>query len=280
MRLDRRCWARAIYGENCTWGFEGIANPSPRDMQYLIRDLHRRKKSLHMQIVLADATFMDSLHHDEAKYVATSEAYQNEWEKHVKLNKHREGCCPHGTEEERETYQRVVMSTMNDIDKRYAWALDYVDTAQIQEHVSHLLDGEESLFYFVKDHPVDSVWQKCGTRWLNLDEVCGYCPSCDDPLSVEEQWKPKEGDAHPFEKGCNRSVCGDNAAVCLFNVNGNPRDVYECGLCNWSDVTQDIEGDENFVSKYRRPFNWPPGAPYPPRRSFSGSPMDVPPYED
>lgn len=280
MRLDRRCWARAIYTEICIWGFKGIANLSPRDMLVILDGHRTRKKSLYTQIVLADEAFMDNLHHEEVKYVATSEDYQNEWEEHVKRDKHREGCCPHGTDVEREAYQRVVTSTTNNVDKRYKWAYDHVDTDQMENYVSHFFDGEEGLFYFVKDYPVDSVWQRYCKIWLDLDAVRGYCPYCGDPITENERWNPEEVDVHPYDKDCRRIVCGDGAAMCLFDVNGKPRDVYECGVCDWADATCDIDGNKTFISIYGRPFNWPPGAPYPPRRSFSGSPMDVPPYED
>jgi hypothetical protein len=247
-------------------------------MRYILQDLHRHKDPLPMQIVLADESFMDSLHRTEAQYVATSDDFKDEWEEYVKRLKHREGCCPHGPEEEREAYERVVTVMTNCEDKRLEWASEYVDHDWVQNSVSHFFEDEESLFYFVKDHPVDSVWQKYQSVWMDLDDVCGYCPSCDEPLSEEERWKPKEGDAHPFAEGCG--ICDSGFSQCLFNANSNPRDVYECNSCSWSDATQDIEGDETFISKHGRPFNWPPGAPYPPRRSFSGFPMDVPPYED
>lgn len=244
-------------------------------MRYL-----NKKEPLPLQIVLADESFMDDLHRIEAKYVATSSDYQDEWEEYVKRLKHREGCCPHGTEEEREAYERIVASMTNCEDKRLAWASEYVDHDWVRNSVSCFFEDEESIFYFIKDHTVDSVWQKYHLIWVDLDDVCGYCPSCDEPLSEEERWKPKEGDVHPFDKDCGREVCNSGLSLCLFNANGNPRGVYVCDSCNWSDVTQDIDGDETFISKNGRPFNWPPGAPYPPRRSFSGYPMDVPPYED
>jgi hypothetical protein len=231
-----------------------------------------------MQIVLADESFMAELHSTEAQYVATSSDYKDEWEEYVKRLKHREGCCPHGDEEEREAYQRVVASMTNCADKRLEWASEYV-TDWIRNSVSHFFSDEEGIFYFVKDHPVDSVWHKYHAKWLNLDDVHGYCPSCDEPLCVDDLLKVTKG-SHVFDKDCRMAGCGDGASLCLFNAQGDSRDVYECNSCNWADATQDIEGDESFISKHGRPFNWPPGAPYPPRRSFSGFPMDVPPYED
>lgn len=279
MRIDRRCWARAINTGTCTWGFKGIAKPSPRAMQSLIRDLHLHKTSLHVLIVLMDEWFMEGLHHNEVKYVATSDDYRDAWEEHVKQLKHREGCCPHGPEDERKEYERVVTTVTNDADKRYAWAGEYVDTDQMKECVSWLFDGEESLFYFVKDHPVDSVWDRHSAEWLNLDDVRGYCPSCYEPLSDEDRAVYETEKAHVFNPDCRE--CGWNAySRCLYDADGKLRETFECACCNWSDATRDIDGDRSFVSKHGRPFNWPPGAPYPPRRSFSGSPMDVPPYED
>jgi hypothetical protein len=282
MRIDRRCWARAIILGECIWGFKGIANPQERALRYMLQDLPKSKRrgSLPMQFVLADESFMENLHREEAKYVATCDDYRDEWEEYVKKLKHREGCCPHGPEEERAAYQRVVASMTNCADKRLEWANEFVDSDWIHDSVSRFFEDEESLFYFVDKYPVDSVWQKYHDKWLSLDEVCGFCPSCNEPLSEESRWKPKDSDAHFFDPNCLLEVCNSGHSLCLFNTRGNPRDLFECSSCSWSDVTQDVEGDETFVSKHGRPFNWPPGAPYPPRCSFSGVPMNVPPYED
>jgi len=275
MRVDRRCWARSVYQDkqNALWGFKGIARPSGTT----ILGFHV-KKSAHAQLVLCDERYIDALHYTEAKYIASDDGWLDDWREFVEAHLHGATCCPH---ENPERYKARVDWMLNDADARFTWARDRVDHGWICDSVESQFESEESIFYFLKDHPVDSVWAKEPRCWINLDAVLGFCPSCDEALLEKHLCSDEGGPPHPFNKDCSAAHCESGASLCLYNKEGKIRDLFECLSCAWTDVTQDVgEEDETFVSKYGRPFDWPPGAPYPPRRSFSGFPMDVPPYED
>ena len=266
MRVDQWCWARSIFREAAVWGFKGISNP-------------RRGEKNAVAIVTSDERYMDDLHAQEAKYIAESDDWLEDWLDYVKRELHQEDRCPHGCPEEQSAFKAAFDRMSQDPDKRYAWASERVDWDWIHGSVKNVFESEEGIYYFLKEHPVDSVWQKYAEQWVDLDDVKGYCPSCDEALT-EETAKTIPASSHFFDEHCEEGYCRESNSQCLFNHEGSLRKPYECPSCSWSDITEDVDGDETFVSKHGRPFNWPPGAPYPPRVSFTGLPMDVPPYED
>ena len=275
MRIDRRCWARAIHLEKVWWGFRGIAKPRS------VKDLNQRGGGLAAeQLVLSDEGHMDVLHHQEAKYVAENDDHHADWEEYVRRRHHNHFQCPHGLPEERQAYQEAVDVMLKDEAARYDWASDYVDWQWVRDQVHSYFESEEATFYFLAQHPVDSVWSRYDEKWLPLDEVLGYCGSCDEPLT-EDRILPdvNRGQPHRFDPECEADACRA-MQFCLFDHEEKPRRIFQCDLCSWTDTTDDFDGEESFISKHGRPFNWPPGAPYPPRCSFTGYPMDVPPHED
>ena len=273
MRIDRRCWARAVQQAKVIWGFAGIQNP---------RKPYDRKAMTSTEVVLSDERFIDNLQHEEAKYIVESEDYNDDWSMHVRDKHHTHDACPHGSDEEKETFQARVERELKDQDAKYRWALDRVDWHWVNDSVSCFFQDADATFYFLKDHPVDAVWHRNSGRWLSLGDVRGYCPSCDEPLDDEDRVQQVEA-PHPYNEDCENDICRTAGAHCVFDEQSVLRPLYTCGNCNWLDVHDKDRPDETpFMERnnIKRPFDWPPGAPYPPRRSFSGYPMDVPPYEE
>jgi hypothetical protein len=275
MRVDRRCWARAVHQDMSWWGFKGIHKPSGHVLRHF-----DASKSVHAQIVLADEHYMETLNYEEAKYIAASVDWAEDWHAYAERRLHRAECCPHGSPEEQQAFADALQRMLTNEDERFTWACEVVDGNWTRDTVEHHFQDEESIFYFLKEHPVDSVWLKERQEWQSLDNVIGFCPSCNEPLLEINLWNLAGVSRHAFNPECDVDVCVNSHARCLFDERRVPRAVFECAGCLWVDATEDVEGDETFLSKHGRPFNWPPGAPYPPRRSFSGYPMDVPPHED
>lgn len=273
MKIDRRGWVRAVQQATVIWGFQGIQNP---------RKPYDRKAMTSIEVVLSDERFTEQLHHEGTKYVAESPDYADDWSEYVHDKHHRAGACPHGSDDEREAFERRVAKTLKDESEKYAWASDRVDWDWVKNSVECFFQDGESIYYFLKEHPIDSAWHRNGERWVALEDIRGFCPSCDEVLDDEDVVDHVE-DPHVHNPDCENAVCRTTGAHCVFDDNGKLRLMFSCGNCNWFDaVDQDRPDETPYMARNntKRPFNWPPGAPYPPRRSFSGYPMDVPPYEE
>lgn len=97
-----------------------------------------------------------------------------------------------------------------------------------------------NVMHVLRNFPVAAAMDARG-EWVELEDIAGYCDECEGAMDD----------------------------TCLFTVEGVA--VYQC-LCGAEVVMVDRD--------WKRPLAWPPGAPWPPRRSFAGEPLDVHPEED
>jgi hypothetical protein len=282
-RPGRWGWAKAIQADKLLWGFKGIQHLSPKEDRL-------RKYNCLTASLLASQSYLDDLQNDEVDYIIHDADYDREWRDHVKWAIHRGDRCPHGSREERHAYGAAFRKTIKDESEKRNWAYVRVDYEWIKELVLGMTEQDvEGIEIFLKKHPVEEVWQASTGRWVDLTDVVVFCPECDEPIEDIEQDYPAELGSHRYGGQLSLSgfvacaLCAEHPELgehmaCLFNHRGEPRKRFRCPSCSHTGALDAIEG--SFLVRYGRPPDWPPGAPYPPRRGFLGEPMDVPPWQD
>ncbi len=273
-RLDRWGWARAVLAEKAYFGLKGIARPSMQDFVQA-----RRRREEHVPwvefILTSDERYVEDLQLKEAEYMCKSTDYQEDWEEHVKHAVHGEGHCPHSeNEEEREAYEKAYARLLNDENKKWQWAWERIDWDWTREQIEFMVDCVEGVWHLLLEHPVEEVYQASSESWLDIEDVVAFCPGCCEPMTASDAQKVSSKTPHPFTEEDHECFDGPNGFegdVCFFDDHAMPRTYFECPSCGASDFW-DSRLD-------KKPPNWPPGAPWPPRRGFAGEPMDVPFYE-
>ena len=251
-------WALAIMGETLTWGFVGIRASTAHGNR-------RQTKKLH-EVLLADESYCNKLVEDEVSCYMSSD-WIDEWQEH---------CAGD-------------LDKFKDVNKRYEWAYGYVEFEHISDMVKMWCDDVDWVKDFLKAHPIESVE---GNGWdrskYDFDEVRGFCRECGEPqvaedvttlMSLEEVDSADKPPPHPYAADCQEIGCVEANVGCLYNHDGSAlRLGYRCSYCGDVDPLV-LYGNEDPGNRHP-PFNWPPGAPWPPRRGFLGEPMEMPPWEE
>lgn len=274
MRLDRLSMAHAIVEGELYWSFKGIEDfrPSSRNADYRSRSLNALAQTL-----LDSSNYMDAQRDSEVEYYLSDDC-DADWREECEHRAHDRHCC---SSEGCEAYKAALEAMFRDQQERSQWAYDRIDF-DFDFLRSNIIDNTGDVFWvawFLKDHPVEGVMTREG-EYLSLDEVKGYC-QCGEPIDETCFDKFSHGPdvkAHPMRPGCNDcDVSHVNGATCGFEHDGAARLIMECPRCGDMFATDQLE--ESHLGLFKRPFNWPAEAPYPPRFSFDLRPMEAPPEE-
>jgi hypothetical protein len=244
-RVDLRSWARAIVKDENWWVYRGVARPSGTPLQRMnSRNDKEKYSNKFAAMLLSDETYLERIATEEVEFYIRDNTYADEWEDRCKRLAHREGRCPH-VAEENAAFQKELDALRHNEDKKRQWLWEaYIDYEFIREQVLEWSTEEESIFYFLKEHPIEGCFRagKHGGAWtyLRLDEIAGWCFECNQPL-------------------------------------GNDSFYEACPGCY---STWDADVDNDVIATYGRPFDWPPNAPWPARTHFDGSPLLVGPWEE
>lgn len=247
VRIDLLSWAIAVHKDILWWCFEGIQHPSS--------DLFRRHRGKNInkiaETLCSDCHYMDDLATQEVDYCLTDDCYRDEWEEHVKSRVHTDSRCPHSpSKKEREAYTEELKKMREDEDAKRKWLWRTMfEWDLIRDQVENMVADEEGIMYFLKEHPVSGAMIDRGGEYAfrALDDIVGYCPECGSPATKDDIGPGKE----------------------LWLE-------FQCDSCG---AIMDIDDPALGGKDCKRPFDWPPGAPFPPRQGFDGTPFDVPPWE-
>lgn len=277
--LDRWSWAQAILNADLWFGYRNIRGLGMRDM----RQRHATESRLAFMLRY-DEAYISHLIELIATDYAEEEDYRDDWEDFVRSQIHGEGCCPHEDEDAQHAYQTAYEKKVNDSFQRRSWAYQRVDVDQVIEDLRDSLGDAEGIAFFLEQHPVSEVWQAHTSQWVDIEDVWGYCPGCDEPQTVEAFTivPPVNCAPHPHQVDCRVCDAGEGLALCAYDTQGNVRPRFQCpGCLHTGEYTDDLDDalTETFTERHGRPFAWPPGAPYPPRRGFAGEPLEIPPWE-
>ena len=276
MRLDRLSMAHAIVDGDLYWSYKGVEDfrPSRRNEPTRGRSLNTLAQTL-----LSCAIYTDNQINSTVEYYL-SEDYDDEWREYCEHRAHKWDCCPNdGCANTLEVYQTAVEERFRDQKERSKWAYERVDTSWLRDDT---IDHASDVFWvawFLKEHPVEGVMTREG-EYLDFDEVKGFC-QCGEPIDETcfERWGAHPGvSPHPLTPGCHDCDTSHvNGATCGFDHDGSSRIFMECPHC--AETWALDEREERVIGLLKRPFHWPPEAPYPPRLSFDLRPMDAPPEE-
>jgi hypothetical protein len=280
-RLTSTSWARVIKDQLYVLDYKGIKRFEPYRTPSMQPTL--------AQILIHDERYMDGLQEAEVDSLMADEESQDDWIAHVDWHVHRKGSCPHGTILQQEAYATAFREMRTDDCDREAFFRDRVDWNDLRAWVTDwATNSVECIASFLREHPVEAVYQQRNEEWIFIEEVLAFCPDCGEPIAelrdeynapVEHLWE--EAGALYSPGPC--AICDGNESLgenmgCLYDLEGNLRPLFCCPDCSFQFTTDDLDG--TFVENYGRPATWPRDAPYPPRRGFLGEPMDVVPWED
>lgn len=268
-------WAQAVYAGTLSWGYEGInkISQSPGWGNTRLGPL--------FDTLVSDEGYMDKLRDLEAAYYTSSEA-DDEWREYCVSRTVKENLYDEGTEDFKEDVQR----RFDDSSERNGWAYDMVDWDWLADIVKTLTDEVDEIAYFLKEHPVDKVQApRRDNDIIDIDKVAGYCTDCAMPITAEDLAPhpaivSEEILAHAYDAECG--FCDAGHFNCYFDAGAKPRVFYRCPYCS-SDCApvEPLNGEHLYADRNNsRPFYWPPGADWPPRRTFTGSPDEDPPWEE
>jgi len=286
-RLDRLGWAKAILHGN-TWSFKGISRINPR--KGIVHTNPRIKKSEHNVLtrsMLACEAFMDAQQNQEIKYIMNSIEHAADWKEFVRDHIHDSYKCPHGTKEQRRAYGTAFRKYIKDEQKKWEWASNLTEWDWVAENIIETTNDLEGIAHWLKEHPVEEVYQFSHEKWIDISDVLVFCPECDEPMEkrnvlIEMPTGGISKHVYGSEDGDYCFDCKDHSdlgdMLCFFDLMGSPRKRCYCPNCGHIAALDSLEG--SFIERNHCPPDWPPGAPYPPRRGFLGEPMDVPPWQD
>lgn len=246
-RLDRLAWARAVLSDMHWWVYDGIDRPKP--------DRRRRSiystKTAFVYTVFTDDHYLDARRNEEIAYYIKDNIYYDEWEAYCKDKAHRARYCPHsGDPEEQAAYYANLTTMLKDQGKYWEFVAErFFDWDSLTDAEDDYLSTEEGVAQFLKEHPVIGVMvgsDDQGWEYIDLAEVVFFCPDCDTPNTDADQKRRDAEDGLVW---------------------------FECRGCRDEISVFDLRAAE-------KPATWPPGAPFPPRQHFDGTPLDVPPDED
>lgn len=274
MRVDPLSWARAVHSGTLKFEFRGIQ----RWHDQAQRNPFNKWPAV-VRMLISDEQYMDGLRQAEVDYKVKSGEWDEDWETFCRNEVHDHLCCPNGSDEEKAQYERRFEKLFRDPNAKEKWADDGVDFDDLADQVKNDFDAPESIMYFLKEYPIESVAGPFG-MWRDIDDVVGFCPDCDEPLTKEHVGRvdtlEKGNDTvqrHRF--GSARCDCGDHQHLnCLFDRSRNFREVFKCCHCGKIDALDSLEG--TFEERWQKPFHWPPGAMYPPNRGFAGQHLALP----
>lgn len=261
-RVDRRSWALAITSDENWWTYRDVRNPSWDTYNAHNNNQHKtnrnQRETKFTMTLLHDDSFVDERMRNELKYAIEDGFYDDEWEDHCRREAHQEGRCPH-VRKQKKAYQQAFEKLFHDKEEKSEWIWrSYIQWDDIAQQI-YSWDADE-LFYFLKDYPIDGCMRSANGEWENvlLQNIIGWCPECNAPTVAEDL--------------CERPRHELDAAGPAEQV-----EQVHCPSCN-SD--SDIENPILFTHAHARPFDWPPGAPWPPRATFCGSPLMLGPWEE
>lgn len=267
MRCDSLAWARALRFGQHLYGFEGI----DRDLGNGHGSVYLKLDSLARQLISSER-YMQTLHEGEvAQYM--SEDWDDIWRERCEFKN------PRLWKERKKAWTARVNEDFEDENLRHQWAARYVDFDQLVDFVVEMTSNNESLAAFLRDHPVNAVYDSRSNRWVDLTAIVGFCPECES-LMLPDDLVTARSDVQPHvftreECPCEHIV---SSMMCNFDHHASPRSMVICPNCDFAAATDNIE--ETWAERFSIPLEWPPNAPYPPRRGFAGEPLDVPFYEE
>lgn len=259
-RCDLISWAQAVLSDELWFCFAGITRPDSQLMRHYQRGrgkIYRGDaRSKIVATVCADERFMDDLARAEVDHWVEDDCYGDEWEEACKKETHAV-YCPH---EDAELYKEELARRLKDEDAKRMWLeREIFEWDDIREFVNMMFDSWEGVVRFLKEHPITAiiaVSQHDPSEYcvVEIEEVVGYCPECNAPAKAED------------------------ISLTFETEDEHSRRELSCWACSSTSFVDDDE--KSFAQAFGRPFNWPPGAPWPPRRSIDGTPLDVPFYEE
>jgi hypothetical protein len=204
--------------------------------------MYRRdqKRDRLLAAVLCDDRYVDEWVEGELQYLLDEGVYDDEWDIHCRQVSHRDGACPHA---------HIPEETIA-YERAYQKLLHDVDSKSrwLHQHYIDVEDLEHSIDEIVRDVESLAYFLKehpvegCfrNGEVIPLEKIIGYCGECNVPLTEDD----------PL--GC--PSCSDE---------------------RYADMD-----DVVFSRTHSRPFNWPPGAPFPPSYGFDGAAVYTAPWED
>lgn len=260
--MDRDAWTAAVISDSLRWGFEGIQKPAVR------RYGQNKSNGNLLDVLLDDKQFVDQLQSDEAAAYLEPD-YDEDWREACAERLDKQGWEPH-----EEGYDEHLLKAFHDKDDRSMWADGRLEWDWTYQLLKDWCEDKGWVFYFLKEHPVEYVASRgYDGDIIELCNVAGYCFGCGEPQlhgDVKQLENATEVAAHTGD--CDGSVCDNEIGYCAFNEEGQRRSYYDCHYCGETNTI------DNGVD--RRPFHWPPGAPWPSRTTFFGTPADVQPWEE
>ena len=265
LRVDLLAWVWAVMSDNLWWSFEGIDRPKSDTLLWYSR-VHQQPRnkirrgeprSYLAATLLQDEDFLNDWAEQEVDYWIKDGCYDDEWEAHVTRVVHKDGLCPNSADpEERKEYEEAFQKLLKDEDDKRQWLNEHIfEWSDIHETINEACDYDGYVADFLKKHPVNGVARGYGDNYeyFKLEDIVGYTACCGLPVTREDLHLSEETD----ERHSGTFV--------------------QCPNCCEEECVDDLEG---FVFTHGRPFDWPPGAPYPPRRHFDGTPLEAAPWED
>lgn len=266
-RCDRLAYARSVLGDEVWWTYDTVEDPDRDTRRWFARSPHndRNKPSNKLSATLRGSErYMDDLFNQELEHQVKEDIYRDEWEEHCVDKTHRDGCCPNSADlKERKDYEDTLAKRLADDSAREEWYRTRMndDWQWLAEHLDEDCQQVEFIEWFLEKHPIDGALRYYNSEEygkVDLADIVGYCPECNQPAKADEI-RPM---AAPYETAEDGKAITEPTLV--------------CACCN----AETPLNDEEFIKGHNRPFNWPPDAPYPPRRHFDGTPLDVPFYEE
>lgn len=257
-RCDRLAWAVAVLAGELWWTFQGVDDPDRDTLSWPRRGNREAPVNKLAASLRGSERYMNQYFEDELQALIDDHPYsssKDEWEEHCRDSLHGEGLCPHSPdEEERKRYHAAYEKKLNNKDALEEWHRERLneDWYSYGQRVDEDCCQIEFVEWFLKEHPIDGCVRYLNGEYfgkVDLEDIVGYCPECNQPATQAD-------------------------------LGGEGKDpwFFTCYCCNTQ--IDNIAPEEDYIQAYGRPFYWPPDAPFPPRRHFDGTPLDVPFYED
>jgi hypothetical protein len=261
-RLDRWAWAQAIINGVTTFALEGIYE-GRGGTRCAVDSVESLGKAL-----TYSEDYMDAFAETEREYRVSSDC-DDEWKV----------FCKEKAEDD-ELDEEELAALIADKDKRRDWAYDQFDPQWAWDQIKEECEEIWFIHGLLKKYPVIAVRPNFDFSFILLEEILGYCPGCNFPILqddvVEADGNLHQAKPHRYKNQCQK--CPANI-TCGWDSHGEPRTYAQCESCSEYIFFKD-DCDGPWLARFDRPFNWPPGAPYPPRLDFAGGPDGPPPWQE
>ena len=137
----------------------------------------------------ADDSYMEQLARDQIDYWVQDGVYDDVWAECCKKRAHA-AYCPHENPDE---YRADLERRLSDEAEKRTWLQEYMfDWEDIRDQINDCCEDGYFVEQFLKEHPITGVLViDCGERRvIDIDNIVGYCPSCDTPAEAHNLLHP------------------------------------------------------------------------------------------